>query len=241
MPKFPPIYALPDPKPDGIEGLFLTGSTQEHYGVQDCTVDDPFRMVPKQTFIDEIKFKGAISDMYVLKAQIEKYKGEELMIHYDDDEIYGQNFFVCTKPERAEYFLLEQQKRLDAFAAAGGGSGPPGGGGEGGGEAEDEGDGYVEVEYVPPVSKPWVSMGSEQDIADEAMTDTRDRYVLAVQRRRKEFSQPYKFSDREASEDPNIQQNGRLTDHREACALSLLTHTRMHAEILPARSEHLHA
>ena len=88
--------------PDGVYPLFLTGSTQEHYGIDGCTVDDPYRMVPKQTFLDEIKFKGAISDMYVIKKEIEKYKGDELMVHLDDDELFGQNFFVCVKPEAAE-------------------------------------------------------------------------------------------------------------------------------------------
>mgnify|MGYP006888605108 CR=1 FL=1 len=32
------------------------------------------------------KIKGATSDMYVIKKYIEKYKGDELMIHLDDDE-----------------------------------------------------------------------------------------------------------------------------------------------------------
>ena len=72
------------PVPDGVYPLFLTATTQEHYGVNVCTVEDPFREVPKQTFIDEIKFKGAISDMYVVKSQIEKYKGDELLLHFDD-------------------------------------------------------------------------------------------------------------------------------------------------------------
>ena len=39
--------------------------------MHELTVDDPCRWVPKQTFIDEIKFKGAISDMYVIKKQVE--------------------------------------------------------------------------------------------------------------------------------------------------------------------------
>ena len=66
--------------PDGVHPIFLTGSTQEHYGVHELTVDNPFKWVAKQYFLDEIKFKGAISDMYVMKKEIEKYKGDELMI-----------------------------------------------------------------------------------------------------------------------------------------------------------------
>ena len=189
---------MPDPKPDDIEGLFLTGSTQEGFGLDACTLDDPFLMLNKEKVLEEIKFKGAISDLYVVKEQIEKYKGDTIMLHLDDDEVYGQNFFIVLTPETAANFQKLQDERIaQAMAAA-----PKGGGGGG-----EDGDDYVEEEYVPPVSKPWVSQGSEAEIAEESVVYTRDRYVLTMVRRRKEFCAPYKFSDRDAQEDPNIQQN----------------------------------
>ena len=45
------------------------------------------------------------------------------------------------------------------------------------------------------------------ELADEQVRPTRERFVLSIMRRRKEFNGPYKFSDRDAQEDPNIQQN----------------------------------
>ena len=198
--------------PEGVMPIFLTASTQEGYGVQDCSSIDPIRWIPKQTFIDEIKFKGAISDMYVLKKEIEKYKGDELLLHYDDDEIYGQNFFICLKPEATVQFVEAQAAREEELKKSkkkGGGGGGGDAGGDAGGEDEDD---YEEEEYVPPVSKPWAETSttiaaSEAEIVDEAVVETRERIVMSMVRKRKEFNVPYKFSDRDAQEDPNITQN----------------------------------
>jgi len=190
--------------PEGITPLFLTMTTQEHYGLHETSVEDPFRWIPKQTFIDEIKFKGAISDMYVVKKEIEKYKGDELMVHFDDDEIYGQNFFIVLKPDVAEPFVAAQAERE---AAAPKKKKKAATDGEGDAEEEEEEDDYVEEEHVAPVSKPWVSLGSEAEIEEEAVIETRERIVLALYRRRKEFGVNVKFSDRDAAEDPNITQN----------------------------------
>jgi len=60
---------------------------------------------------------------------------------------------------------------------------------------------------VPPVAKPWVSQGSEAEIEDEAVQTTRELFVLSMVRKRREFGAAYKFSDRDAQEDPNLTQN----------------------------------
>jgi len=195
--------------PTGLFPLFLTGDTQKDYEIDDVSVDYPIKWVPKDKFLKEIQFKGAISDMFVVKKYIEKYKGDELLVHYDDDEIFGQNFFICITPEEAAVWVAKQEARAEELAKkkpkkkaddAGGE------GGEGGDAGEDEDD-YVEEEYVPPVSKPWESQGSEVEISDEAVKATRERLVFSLLRKRREFGTAYKFSDRDASEDPNITQN----------------------------------
>ena len=193
--------------PKGISAVFLTGASAEGFGLHECTLDDPYRFLSKQVIIDEIKFKGAISDMYVLKKDVEKYKGEEIMVHLDDDEVFGQNFFVVFNPDLTAPFVAAQEahaaemskkkkKKPEGEAAAGGEAG-----------AEEEEDDYEEEEYVPPVSKPWESLGSEAEITEEACTDTRPRYVMALTCKRKEFNKAHKFSDRDSSEDPNITMN----------------------------------
>ena len=94
--------------PKGISAVFLTGASAEGFGLHECTLDDPYRFLSKQVIIDEIKFKGAISDMYVLKKDVEKYKGEEIMVHLDDDEVW-QNFFVVFNPDLTAPFVAAQE------------------------------------------------------------------------------------------------------------------------------------
>ena len=156
------------PVPDGIYPLFLTGATQEGFGLQGCTVEDPYIWVPKADLLAEIQFKGAISDFSIVKKGIDKYPNEKLLVVLDDDEIYGQNFFICLKVQEAERVVAEE----DAKAEARGGKkkkksddddGGDGGGGGGGGD-DEESEEEEEVEYVPPQSKPWVSLGSEAEV-----------------------------------------------------------------------------
>ena len=78
------------PVPDGIYPLFLTGATQEGFGLQNRTVEEPYQWVPKADLLAEIQFKGAISDFSVVKKQISDYDGDQLLIVLDNDEIYGQ-------------------------------------------------------------------------------------------------------------------------------------------------------
>jgi len=194
--------------PKGIKPIFLTQTSAAGFGVDGLTKDDPYKMIPKAQIMEDIKFKGAISDMYVLKKDIEKFKGEDVMIHFDDDEIYGQNYFVGLTEKAAEPFIAfadEMKAQMNKGTKKKPAEGE-GGGGAAAAEEEEEDD-YEEEEYVPPVSKPWESLGSEVEIADEAVVETRERLVLALHRKRKEFGVPYKFSDRDAQEDPNITQN----------------------------------
>ncbi len=79
--------------------------------------------------------------------------------------------------------------------------------GAGGAADEDEEEDYEEEPYVPPVSKPWVSLGSEAEIEEEAIVPTRERFVVQFVRKRREFGAVYRFSDRDAIDDPNAAQN----------------------------------
>jgi len=194
------------PVPDGVHPLFLTGSSQEEFSLDSCTVEDPYRMVNRADLLKSIQFKGKISDFYIVQKHIEKYKGgDEILICLDDDEIYGQNFFMCISEAEATRVIAEEEAKAalrpkpkkpkdgDEEGAAGG--------------ADEDSDDYEEEPYVPPVSKPWVSLGSEAEIEEEAVIPTRERFVMQMVRKRREFGAAYRFSDRDAGEDPNITQN----------------------------------
>ena len=89
------------PIPPGVHPLFLTMSTQEKFAcveMKDCTSEKPYVYVTKKVFLDDIQFRGAISDFHPVKKQIEKYPDSEeegLAIVWDENEDYGQNFYIC--------------------------------------------------------------------------------------------------------------------------------------------------
>lgn len=191
------------PVPPGVHPLFLTMTTQEHYGCKEreqVTREMPYVVVDKSVFEQEIKFKGAISDFFVCKKEILAYPDPALLIVWDEEEKYGQNFYLCKTQEAA-------QRVIDEVAAAQGAAGGGDGDADGATGSAREEDGAFMDNYVPPVSKPWISRGSEAEIAEESVVETRGPFTLQLARSRREFHATYKFSDRDAAEDPNIQQN----------------------------------
>jgi len=55
---------------------------------------------------------------------LQDYPSDELLISYDPDFKYGQNFFLCTSEEAKNRFLHPEPDRSDsAVAAAGTGAG----------------------------------------------------------------------------------------------------------------------
>ena len=114
------------PIPPGVHPLFLTMSTQEKFAcveMKDCTSEKPYVYVTKKVFLDDIQFRGAISDFHPVKKQIEKYPDSEeegLAIVWDENEDYGQNFYICLTV-KAKDAVVEKYAALAEAAAAQGG------------------------------------------------------------------------------------------------------------------------
>uniref|UniRef100_A0A8C5LFH8 Dynein axonemal intermediate chain 3 n=1 Tax=Jaculus jaculus TaxID=51337 RepID=A0A8C5LFH8_JACJA len=53
--------------------------------------------------------------------------------------------------------------------------------------------------YKPPVSKPWVSLGSEKEIEEESVKQSTKQVTYMISRKRSKFGAPILFSDRNAS------------------------------------------
>jgi len=188
--------------PLGVYPLFLTGASAAEFGLDVCTVTDPYRMINRESLLKSIQFKGKISDFYVVQKEIDKYKGgDDIMICLDDDEIYGQNFFMCITEEECQRVVAEEEAKAATRPKEKKEKAP------GESDDDDDDDDFEEVPYEPPVSKPWVSLGSEAEIEEEAIIPTRERFVVQFQRKRREFGAVYRFSDRDSQDDPNVAQN----------------------------------
>lgn len=114
------LAKLPARTKGGAKGIFLGGTTREYYGLQNCTEEDPYLLIPKAKMLAEISDKGKIADLYNFKEGIEKYKGadEDILICKDEKEVYGDDGFVIC--------LMEADKlHFMAHIAAGNGLPPP--------------------------------------------------------------------------------------------------------------------
>jgi len=102
------IASLPKRAKGGALGVFFGPTTKEHYGFDKLTKDNPYICVPAAKILAEIKDKGKISDMYVFKEKVEKYKGDpqELLFCIDPDELYGDNGMIaCLEDADKQHFI----------------------------------------------------------------------------------------------------------------------------------------
>ena len=100
------------PIPPRVKGaarsVFLGPTSKEYFGLSTLTKDFPYAMVPKEMILSEIKEKGKISDMYVLKADVEAYDGADGQILFcmDRDEVYSDEGMVwCAKEAEKINFM----------------------------------------------------------------------------------------------------------------------------------------
>ncbi|XP_036208302.1 WD repeat-containing protein 63 [Myotis myotis] len=163
-----------------IYPLVLTTKTQEIFSCridEDLTDEQPYKLIKKQDILADFQNRAAVSDFYPVKKIIQEYPGDEILIVYDKDFEFGLNFYVIGTEEGKENYLN-----------------PP--------EAQEEQDEDIPEEiydYKPPISKPWVSLGSEKEIEEESVTTSTEQITYMISRKRADFGAPIKFSDHNAS------------------------------------------
>nr|XP_012603065.1 WD repeat-containing protein 63 isoform X2 [Microcebus murinus] len=166
-----------------IYPLVLTTKTQEIFKCrveEDVTDEQPYKLINKETFFEDFKNRGPISDFYPVKKIIQEYPGEELLLVYDKDFKYGLNFYLIGTEEGKENYLNPPEVP----------------------EEQEEHKDYISEElyiYKPPVSKPWVSLGSEKEIEEESVKESTKQIRYMISRKRSRFGAPIKFSDQNAS------------------------------------------
>ncbi|XP_045657834.1 dynein axonemal intermediate chain 3 [Ursus americanus] len=166
-----------------IYPLVLTTQTQEILNCRidkDITDEQPYILIKKEDILADFQNRGAVSDFYPVKKVIQEYPGDELLVVYDKDFRYGLNFYLIGTEEGKENYLN-----------------PP--------EVPEEQEEYKEhipedvYVYKPPISKPWVSLGSEKEIEEESVKESTKQITYMISRKRSEFGAPIKFSDQNAS------------------------------------------
>ncbi|KAL1022761.1 hypothetical protein UPYG_G00031960 [Umbra pygmaea] len=170
--------------PDDVFPLTLTSATQELFGCrcdEDVTADKPFKLLRKEDVLHDMRISSAVSDFSPVKQLVLDYPADELLLAYDRDLIYGSNFYLVLTVEAKDRHL----KSLEAV---------------GGEEALEPETSDLFTAQNTPEPKSWISLGSEKEIDEESVTDSRPRLKYRISRVRRAFGAPIRFSDRNAAE-----------------------------------------
>ncbi|KAM9241771.1 dynein axonemal intermediate chain 3 [Dugong dugon] len=163
--------------------LVLTTKTQEIFNCrvnEDFTGEQPYKLLKKEDIIEDLHNRAAISDFHPVKKIVQEYPGSELLLVYDKDFKYGLNFYLIGTEEGKESYLNASEVPE---------------------ELEEHKEHVIEDIYVykPPVSKPWVSLGSEKEIEEQSVKESTKQITYMISRKRSAFGAPIKFRDHNAS------------------------------------------
>ncbi|TNN38214.1 WD repeat-containing protein 63 [Liparis tanakae] len=163
--------------PDDIFPLVLTSATQELFGCladADVTEESPHKLLRKDDIVQDLKTRAAVSDFSPVKQIVLEYPDAELLMVFDRDFVYGQSFYLVLTPEAKERILNVPQS------------------------PEPETPEVFEDEVVKsPEPKPWLSLGSEQEIEEECVRENRRYKIFKVNRK---LGLPISFSDRSSAD-----------------------------------------
>ncbi|KAK6180530.1 hypothetical protein SNE40_012670 [Patella caerulea] len=171
--------------PENAVPLFMTSKTQELFSCrcdEDVSQEMPFKMLSKQDILDDMRNRAAVCDFSVIKKEIMDYPTDEILVVYDYDFKYGQNFYIALTEEAKDKLMN-----------------PPQEGREGLDEDEEDAEPVI-YKYIPPERKDWVSYGSEVEVIEETVKDNRERVKISFRRKRSEFGAPISFSDRNVAD-----------------------------------------
>ncbi|KAJ3344323.1 WD repeat-containing protein 63 [Gonapodya sp. JEL0774] len=160
--------------PDGVMPLFLTGATQNLYKVvngEDVTEENRFKMIPKADFLADFQTRRAIGDFYPAKEFVTSYPEEQLLLVYDAEWKYGQNFFLCVTVEAKNAILNPIMTAANVPEAV-----------------------------VSQKRSGWNPLGSDKEIEAETVVENRELMTIKLSRKRRFFGSPYRFGDRAASD-----------------------------------------
>ncbi|XP_043086282.1 dynein axonemal intermediate chain 3 isoform X2 [Puntigrus tetrazona] len=175
--------SVPD-HPDYIFPLVLTSATQELFGCradEDLTGENPYKLLKKDDIIQDMKNRASVSDFSPIKQIVLDYPEDELLLVFDRDFIYGQSFYLVITVEAKENILKPLVQGDD--------------------EEQTKHEEEEEEEMVmpkTPESHPWISLGSEQEIEEESVTESRPRLRFKISPLLRRCGAPVCFSDRSA-------------------------------------------
>lgn len=90
---------LRDLPPTDIVPLFISTSSQQLFKVkvnEDVSESNRFKILPKADLQSDLYTRAAVSDFAPAKKWIQDFPGEEMLLVYDHEWKFGQNFFLVV-------------------------------------------------------------------------------------------------------------------------------------------------
>ncbi len=185
------------PPPEGCKAMMIgMKNMEERYflktgpGMRDVV---PFKLFNKEEVLDEIKKLGFYSDFNDFKKDIQTYKGEELLIVADLDELYGQNWYICLTEAAKETVFAEVNAKVEAEKAAEAARLKAIADAEAAKLAEEERIKNAVYEDKPFLSKTYQSntlISTRREIFQEQVNVSRPLIKISIKRKRREFNAP---------------------------------------------------
>lgn len=181
---------------NGVLSIFVTETTKKIVGIEDLGIDNPMMEIERSVILEDIRFRGVISDFDPLKKELNASKLEMLIVQHNEDDIYGDgnNLEVCVSEEAAKVWgeileLTRQKQELIKKIADR--------------EAAEKASGKKrrkKKKKKKRIQKPWESLGSDKDMLEEQVQNQRERVNMVFHRQVSELGQAYDFTDKDASE-----------------------------------------
>ncbi|XP_069795495.1 dynein axonemal intermediate chain 3 [Narcine bancroftii] len=164
---------------EGVVPLFLTAKTQEIFHCvtdYDVTEEKPCKLIKKEFIIDDMKSRAAVSDFHPYKRPIMDYQGEELLVVYDVNSKYGENFYMTLNEMMKIIILQSFQIAPDQEEAKGT-------------------EGIIETER-----RTWIDLGSASEIEQEKFEEAATKIKFKISCPRRRFGAPVTLDDRNDAE-----------------------------------------
>lgn len=163
--------------PPGLYRMFFTGATQNQFNIrseEDITQEDNIRTINRTEILEDIYKKNVGSDFSAVRKLVEDYPEEDILVIYDYDFQFDKNYYLCLDLGLKE-IILDPPIVLPPDPVRE----PP--------------------KYVPPTSKPWVSLGSELEIDEENFSYRRPLLKYTVNVLVESLKRKSNFGDEESS------------------------------------------
>eukprot|EP00053_Salpingoeca_punica_P027326 m.24225 g.24225 ORF g.24225 m.24225 type:complete len:860 (-) comp9539_c0_seq1:189-2768(-) len=168
--------------PEGMLPIFFTTATQELFACRvdvDVTEQQPHKLIPIERILQDFVDRAAVSDFHPCKAEMQAYTGSEVLVVFDPDFVYGQNFFMFLTEDSKTKFLQKEVQQEDKVIE------------EAAQELQEAG---PEASHTKREGG-WVSLQSEQEVEDLTVKTNRPLINVILTRRRRYFGAPFSFKN----------------------------------------------